>query len=288
MRNDTASFIDNPQDEAFLLLTKALERHEESRHGEELLDDNAFFEARSKRMSRLQRDCEAVLAVDPNCLDALLLKNLARDIDPDPLLPDLLELQTDASLVLGSAPPADIWDDLALRPLLRIKAAVARTCLDSARYRMAAETCEDGIALSPSDMLGMRHTCALAYARLEDETAFDALDVRFSRQGSAWSHLSRAILLYKLGRMPAARRAISGYAHLCEGGAYALIRPVMVDTYLPDRPDAAPLGFVEATLAVSEADPIICDVPDFIAWAQGLRDVWFSGKDYAERHGLDW
>ena len=128
----------------------------------------------------------------------------------------------------------------------------------------------------------------LCYARLEDEAALEALDVRFSRQGDSWQHLSRAILLYKLGRLAAARRALGGYTRLCEGGAYALIKPIMIDTYLPDRPETTPLSFEEATLAVHEADPVIVDVPDFVPWAQGQRDVWFAAQSFAERRDLDW
>lgn len=289
VKGDVERFVETPAEEALLLVARALDRHEEARKDEDLMDDEAFFSSRAKRMSRLGRDCGAALAIDPTCFDAALLAVLAKDQDPDWILEPLLELEQRAisTLAAGSL-PADAWDDLTLRPLLRIKAAVARTCLDSARYRMATEKAEEVMALAPTDALGMRHTCALALARLEDESAFDALDVRFSRQGSAWEHLARTILLYKLGRMGAARRALGGYARLCEGGAYALLKPVMVDTYLPDRPEAPALSFAEATLAVHEADPIVCDVPDFVAWAQNQRDCFFAAQDFARRNNYDW
>lgn len=289
VQEDVERFVDTPEDEAFLQVTKALERHDAACVGEDLLDDDAFFESRAKRMLRLQHDCEEALRTDPNCLDALLLRELARDLDPEYLLGPLMDVEHRAIDLLGERQfPPDAWDDLLLRPLLRIKFAIARTCFDSARYRMAAERCVETIALSPSDALGARYTCMLCYARLEDEQSLEELDVRFSRQGSAWSHLSRTILLYKLGRMPAARRALGGLSRLCEGGAYALLKPILIDTYLPDRPESAPLSFGEATLAVHEADPIIMDVPDFISWAQGQRDVWFSAQDFARKNDLDW
>lgn len=284
-------FVDTPQDEAFALVCRALERHDAALDGEDLLDDDAFFAARRKRMARLGRDCTEALAVDPDCLDAKLLVQLVQDINPDPALPALLELDAEAqafAVAHGMPESADVWDDPELRPVMRIRAATVRTCLDSARYAMAARLGEEGMLLAPSDVQGLRHTCALAYARLEDEQGFEALDVRFSRQGDSWSHLSRAILLYKLGRIPAARRALAGYARLCEGGAYALMRPVLIDTYLPDRPEAAPLSFEEATLAVHEADPVVVDVPDFVAWAQGIRDVYFSAQAFAQKRDLDW
>ena len=96
------------------------------------------------------------------------------------------------------------------------------------------------------------------------------------------------LLLFKLGRIAAAKRALEGFARLCDGGAYALLRPILVDVYLPDRPETSTLSFEEATLAVHEADPIIVDVPDFIGWAQGLRTVYFAAEDFARKRDLDW
>ena len=288
VRADVTSFVETPQEQALLLVAQAIDRHEAACEGEDLLDDDAFYASRTQRMGRLARDCEAALALDPDCLDASLLAIEAQDEDPDIMLGPLYDLERRADERLAVAGPSDdLWDELALRPVLRVKDAIARTCLDSAHYGLAARKGQEAIQLSPTDALGTRHTCALAYARLEDEAAFEELDVRFSRQGDAWSHLARTILLYKLGRMPAARRALGGYVRLCEGGAYALLRPILVDVYLPDRPIAPPLSFLEATLAVHEADPIICDVPDFVMWAQGQRDVFFSAKAFAEKNDYD-
>ena len=46
--------------------------------------------------------------------------------------------------------------------------------------------------------------------------------------------------MYKLGRMSAARRALAGFDRLCQGGSYALMRPVLASrstcpTVLPWR-----------------------------------------------------
>ncbi|HQE70248.1 MAG TPA: hypothetical protein PK071_03910, partial [Atopobiaceae bacterium] len=140
----------------------------------------------------------------------------------------------------------------------------------------------------PLDALGCRHSAALAHARLEDETGFEELDARFDHASSAWSLLARAILNFKLGRMGAARRALTGYSTLVEGGAYALLRPVLVGTYMPDRPACAPCSFAEALLAVHEADPIVVDVPDFALWAESQHRVRISAISYAQLHGLEW
>ena len=288
VREHPDDFVDDPADEAFVLLVKALDRYDNACRNDDLLDDEAFLAARTKRLARLSSDAAAALRVDEHCLDAALIELLARDLDADRLLSSLFDLRDATNPISAEAKPTDVWDDVTMRAHVRLQAAIARTSLDTARYRMAAREGEEAVLLSPSDVVGARHTCALAYARLEDETAFEDLDRRFGRQGDSWSHLARPILLYKLGRMSAAKRALEGYARLCEGGAYALLRPILVDVYLPDRPDVHPLSFEEATMAVHEADPIVVDVPDFIGWAQELRTVFFSAQSFAERHDLDW
>ena len=154
---------------------------------------------------------------------------------------------------------------------------------------MALETANSVLEVTESvgDPLGARNTAALAYARLEDEEGLNALEARFT-QGNAWTSLARCLLLYKLERTPAARRSLRGFAQLNQGAAYAMMRPVFVEVYLPDRPDYAPGCFEEAMAAVHEAEVIIADTPDFVAWCQA--QTWFEAdaRAYAEKHDLDW
>ena len=291
VREDPDAYLDDPADQAFALLAKGVDRVLRSREDDDLRDDDAFMDERAKRMARLAQDCAQALQICPESVHARLLAVLAADKEPDDQLDALLELERATMAELGPVAlpvSGDAWHDVFVRGRLRLAAALARTCLDSARYRMADRYGQELIALSPADPLGARHTCALCLARLEDEQGFEALDARFGRRGDSWQQLGRTLLFYKLGRMPAARRALRGLASLCEGGPYALLRPVMVDTYLPDRPAAEPYSFTEVTLAVHEADPVICDVPDFCAWAESQGDFGAQAQAYAERNGFGW
>lgn len=291
VREKPESYVDDPSDQAFSMLVQAVDRVMHSREGDDLRDDDQFMQERTQRMARLVRDCEKALAVAPDSLHARLLAILAADKEPDDQLDALLALEDAIAHERGRlmAPETgDAWHDIFLHGRMRLLSCISRTCLDSARYRMANEYGQKLIAVSPCDALGARHTCALSLARLEDEEGFDALDARFDRKGDSWLQLSRTILFYKLGRMPAARRALRGFATLCEGGPYALLRPVMVDTYLPDRPAADPYSFAEVTLAVHEADPVICDVPDFCTWAEAQDDFGRQAQAFAERNGFGW
>ena len=286
VRENPSAFVDSPAEAAYLELERAFKSYDESLGNDDLLDDDEYQKARGKRLAGLQAACGRALSLDEKCLDAQLIGVLAADADPEERLMRLLALHDGVTSTAGES--GDAWSDVFSRPKLRLEAAISRALLDGARYRMAAQACEEIIVAAPSDELGCRHTEALALARLEDEAAFDQLDARFGRHDDAWMGLSRTILLYKLGRMSAAKRALKGFGELCQGGAYALLRPVFAEVYLPDRPPVALNSLEEATLAVHEAEPIIADVPDFISWACEQPGFQAGAEAFARRNDLDW
>lgn len=291
VRKNPADFVDDPQEEAFLALARALDAYTAAQTDDDLLDDEQYFAARSKRMARLHASCEQVLAIDPSCMDARLVATLSADNDAEATLDTLLDLRGEAVAAEGPIKmPAtgDAWSDVFARPRLRLEDAIARSCMDTTRFRMALKTCSDLLSVAPLDALGARYTCSLAMARLEDEDGFEWLDSRFSRHGNAWFHIARSLLLYKLGRMSAARRALRGFDQLIRGGAYALLQPVYIDTYMPDRPPFEAGSFQEAMLAVHEADPVVADAPDFAIWAASQADFVASARSFADANGLDW
>lgn len=290
------NFIDDPRDEAFSLVVDALDRYERAREADDLIEaDEAFFVARQRRVKRLYTDCGRALARDENCADALLCRLLAQDLRTDDRVDQLVALQHNLEDYAQAEPlwtaaqeGRDAWDNVFTHGLLRIEAALSRALFDTARYGLADKACRQLLAKAPSDALGARHTCFLVLARLEDEEAFDALDVQLGRHGDSWSHLARVILLYKLNRLPAAKRALFSYAHLIEGGVFALLRPVLIDTYIPDRPETPENSFKEATLAVHEADPIVVDTPDLLSWAESMPKIASDAQEWAERNGFMW
>ena len=291
VRERPQDFVDDDAEQAFATIAQALVRYEESRHDDDLLDDEQFLAARASRLARLTASCNEALELDERCIDARLLALLAADYAPDEMMGSLLELdrwleETEGAIESGAT--GDAWADIFARPRLRVKAALARTCLDTARFSMARTYCEDLLAMAPLDTLGARFTYVLVLARLEDEEGFEWLDARERRKGNAWFHLSRVILMYKLGRIPAARRALRGYDQLCTGGAYILLQPILMDTYMPDRPSFETGSFMESMLAAHEAEPIIADVPDFVAWACDQPGFYDSAVAYCQANGFDW
>ncbi|MDO4849907.1 MAG: hypothetical protein Q4B45_09085 [Coriobacteriia bacterium] len=303
VRESPDAFVERDAEKAFAALGRAVGRFEDSVRDDDLLDDDEYVAERARRFSALAQACDKALAIDPGCLDARLVRALATQEEPDGLLAELRGLEAEvggagaaggAGAVAGGGAGAKPFEELSWanvfdRPRMRLRAAAARACGDGARWKGARDAAESLLAISEKDgdPLGARYTAALAYARLEDEEGLNALDARFS-QGNTWSNLARCLLLYKLDRLPAARRALRGYASLCEGAAYALLRPIFVETYLPDRPDYAPGSFEEALCAVHEAEVIIADTPDFVAWCEGQD--WFraEGEAFAQGRDLDW
>ena len=282
-------FVTTTADESFAEVVRALAQMEADAADDDLLDDDQYLRARSQRLARLSEACDRALALDGDNLDARLLKILAADERPDVLIAQLEALDREVRPSDEQAEPVgQSWSNVYARPWLRLKAALSRTYLEAARYRASANACEQLLSLSPDDELGARLTLALALSRLEDEAALDALDARFGRRGNAWLHLARVLVLYKLDRLPAARRALRGFCELCDGGASALLHPMFVDIYLPDRPSFTPGSFEEAAMAVREADPIVVDTPDFIGWCAEQPSVTEMAERYSDEHGLDW
>lgn len=281
-------YLEATEDQAFARLGRALASCAEAQKEEEFIeDDDAYMAARNRRIERLRHGCEDALRIDGDCIDAQAILALTGEGEPDDALVRLEQVEQGLD-ELAPADGADLWEDAFARPRLRLLASIARTQLETARYRRALETCERAAVLNPADDIGIRFTWAIALARLEDERGFDELDARFGRQGNAWTHLTRALLLFKLDRMPAARRAIRGYASLCRGGAYALLRPTFVEPYLPDRPDVETGSYQEAMMAVHECDPAIMDTPDFLGWASAQDGFTEQAQRFARENDLEW
>ena len=293
VRRDPQAFLVDDSDRAYERLGKALAANELSQAEEEFLDDAAYEASRKRRLQKLREGCVAALAMSEECLDARTIQVMLENENPDAALVALEALAHEEGL-LGDADataapcPGNAWDDVFARPRLRLLSAIARARLDTARYKAAIATCEKLVELDSLDHLGARYTWAIALARLEDEKGLDALDAKFGRAGNAWIHLARTLLMFKLDRMPAARRALRGYASLCEGGAYALLRPTFIDGYLPDRPAFTAGSFEEAALAVHECDAVVMDTPDFIGWATAQDGFSAQAEKFARDHDLDW
>ena len=294
VRNDVTAFVDTPSDAAFAEVTRAVENYERGLVEIDALDDEAYGIERARILNTLMQACRHVLETDPDCVDARHI--IAVQMDNPLCLPNqafdqlmTTRIETGPAAKLAAEMPGGTgWGNVFIRPHLRLLAGVARQAIATTRFTLAASYATHALEVCPTDEIGARHTLAIACARLEDEANLNALDDLFNHESTAWSLLARAVLLYRLERYDSARRALRSFARLVDGGAYALLRPVLLPPYLPARPDVAPLSFDAAMQAVFETETVIADTPGFIAWAQNQPEIVAAAKNFADSRGFEW
>lgn len=288
------TLANDDEDRAFLALDRAVQRARQEIDDElDALHNNP--EGASKRppsrMPRTHALLQRCLELDPHCYDAQTLDILVRSETGDEALALLDALEPEARVwcsaraELFDGPVADPWDSVFLRPWLRLKARAIDLLVQATCYREALARCEEMLAFAPTDGQGVRHTAALLYARLEDEEGLASLDARYGHEGSCWMHLARAMLLYKLERRDAARRALLGLTDLCPGAAFYLAYPSYVPPYLPDRPLFTPGTEQESLFATYEADYLVVDTPEFINWALSIDRFREAAEKFGSTHG---
>ena len=298
VQSDLKSYASETDELPMYHLAQAVKRYQDSQLNDDSYTDEEFVQARITRLQTFLHALENIHEKYGENTDLLRMDALIHTSDPESLLQALLAIQNQAEKEAkrtsnledsktSATIPHDTWADVFTRPRLRLQAAIGRAYADTARFRLAATTCEQLLEESPSDAVGARFTLALTYARLEDEAALNRLDDRFNHHSNAWIELARAILLFKLSRISSARRALKSYQMNTEGGAFALLHPTFVDIYIPDRPEVKTGSFNEALLAIHEAEPVIVDVPDFIEWAGNIPEFAAASDAYAAANGFD-
>lgn len=298
VQSDLKSYASETDELPMYHLAQAVKRYQDSQLNDDSYTDEEFVQARITRLQTFLHALENIREKYGENTDLLRMDALIHTSDPESLLQALLAIQNQTEKEAKRTPnledsktsatiPHDTWADVFTRPRLRLQAAIGRAYADTARFRLAATTCEQLLEESPSDAVGARFTLALTYARLEDEAALNRLDDRFNHHSNAWIELARAILLFKLSRISSARRALKSYQMNTEGGAFALLHPTFVDIYIPDRPEVKTGSFNEALLAIHEAEPVIVDVPDFIEWAGNIPEFAAASDAYAAANGFD-
>ena len=290
----------------------------------EELPDEEFERKRSQLFAETRLAAHKIAETDRLCIDAQLLSILLAEVSFDACLHDLLVLEghTRDFLEGGTSgfdaeaehlfTPAALSDGrdaaelTATNPIvvgwLHTIEAISQLSLASARYRAAMQYARIVMRAEgyPNRAEG---TVLLALARLEDEEGFFAFAREVDQRereahaqpawmiphepvdDSPWYLLARTLLLYKLGRRRAARRALRDFANRCDGGAFFLLNPTYLTPYLPARPTPQ-ASWSTAHQAVWEADGIIADTPDFVVWAESVEGVVYASEAFADRNGF--
>lgn len=169
-----------------------------------------------------------------------------------------------AALDLPSGDAADMAANLAMRPYMRWLAAWASTALVCGRYRMSARVVHELLEADPTDQADARLTLALAYAKLEDDQALDALCRHAGRSfGLAWYALARMACAFKRSDRAAAAHELGLILKIYPHAAETLVRQDDLPDGVFARIVVAPMGEDELLLATSEATVILqegCDM----------------------------
>lgn len=286
-------YLDDPTDVAFKTVWHQIGAYQRSMDMLAGAEPDDYAMARSTARQRLVESCESMLGIDPDCIDAHTTIAIAPADSPLERLRRLERVAKDHHVIervreAGQANDGVASNDPLARGYLRAYAALARTYFQCTFYDLAWIRCSELIDADSADITGARYTKALCAARLEDEEMLNHLDATFRRSSNAWNDLARAIVLFKLNRMPAATRALRTFCNRCDGAAFALMSPTYVDTYIPCRPSFETGTYEEAVLAVHEADQIVVDTPGFIPWALSVDGIEEQAIDFARRYGMDW
>lgn len=153
--------------------------------------------------------------------------------------------------------------DIAMHPYYRWLATMADKALVCGRNKDAIRLSEELLALDPDDGSDVRFTCALAYAKLEDEAGLDALARRCREAGvyrgsdDAWLLLARASLAHKRRDPAAARERISDVIRTYPHAAATLVRQRELPDGVFSRIAVQPFSEDELIIAASEGTVIL-------------------------------
>ena len=186
--------------------------------------------------------------------------------------------------------------DIAMRPYYRWMANLAEKALICGRNRICIQIAHELLALDPLDSADVRFTCALAYAKLEDEQGLDAFCAKNAQlergigAEDAWVLLSRCSLAFKRrdfdGARAQLRRLVENYPHAVVNLADQREFPEGVFARLA----VAPGSEDELMLAISEGTVLLMDGRyPFGAWVeeearklatpQDLRELAYERRD---------
>lgn len=244
-------------------------------HAEELIDQG-------------HRLLDEALALDEHCYDAIRMKQAA-DSPSFESYYDFLAQEADSVRAYCEEQRAQAHDesperalleaDIAMRPYYRWLATQAGKAVICGRNREAIRLSEQLLDLDGLDNSDVRFTCAIAYAKLEDDDGLDRFAARtkcFVRAGTydAWMQLSRISLAHKRHDMDEARRLLHRLIETYPHATTALTSQKELPDGVFARLAVAPFSEDELILAVSEGTVLLQEGRDDAG--RGVLGTWIA------------
>ncbi|MBR3234901.1 MAG: response regulator receiver protein [Atopobiaceae bacterium] len=231
---------------------------------------------------------DEALALDAKCHDAIRMKAAAESSSFESYYDFLAQSAGDVRAACEEAraqacdesPERALLEaDIAMRPYYRWLATQAGKAVICGRNREAIRLGEQLLELDPLDSADVRFTCAIAYAKLEDEAGLERFAARtkpLTRAGidDAWMQLSRISLAHKRHDLGEARHLlrnlISAYPHATAALASQKELPDGVFARLA----VAPFSEDELILAISEGTVLLQEGRDDSG--RGVLGTWVA------------
>lgn len=233
---------------------------------------------------------DEALALDPDCFDALRMRSstdrpgasnrLAYLKELEPRVRKTCEEAREAALDADGPDRASLGCELAMRPYFRWLASMADEALVAGRNRQAVEFCQRLLDADPQDISDVRFTLALAYAKLEDGAALDALAERYRElsptrpANDAWMGIARIALAHRAHHMDDARALLAKLLYDYPGCAVALIRQNELPGGEFARLHVRPYSEDEMVVALSEAVVLLQEGND--RTGRGVLGTWVA------------
>ena len=231
---------------------------------------------------------DEALALDGRCHDAVRMKLAAESPSFESYYEFLAEgaeevrasCEEAASQTDDDSPErAQLAADIAMRPYYRWLATQAGKAVICGRNREAIRIGEHLLELDPNDNSDVRFTCAIAYAKLEDEAGlerFSKLTKPLVRAGTddAWMQLSRISLAHKRHDIREAQRLLTGLVATYPHATEALVSQKELPDGVFSRLAVAPFSEDELILAISEGTVLLQEGRDDAG--RGVLGTWIA------------
>lgn len=230
---------------------------------------------------------DEAISLDPRCHDAVRMKQAAESPSFDGYY-DFLATnaedvrkaceETRAHATADESPErASLEADIAMRPYYRWLSTLAAKAVICGRNREAIRISEKLLELDPQDSADVRFTCAIAYAKIEDEAGLDRFaqltsPLRRANTDDAWMQLSRISLAHKRHDLGEARRLLTQLIASYQQASLTLASQKELPDGVFARLAVAPFSEDELVLAVSEGTVLLQEGRDDAG--RGVLGTW--------------
>ncbi len=235
---------------------------------------------------------DEAIALDAHCYDAIRMKSASEMTsfesfldylhDRDPEVKAHCKEQQRRFVSNSYGERARLYADLTMRPYVRWVSTQAEHALICGRNKEALSLAYACLELDVHDFADARFTAALAFAKLEDEAGFDALEARLKALGTVrpandpWALIARLCLCFKafdhFGTEHWLKEILGSFPRAAE----ALIRQIELPVGVFARLATLPYSEDELILAISEATVLLQEGVD--PMGKGTLSTWLYNE----------